>query len=122
MTQYTNNILFLYTLIYTLHTVMYVQKWNVIKKLNSKACILVVLFCVVHNNLSLLPCLITQYGKISMYWCCIHRCNVIQFYIQGSIRWRSYVIIRFVAPAIGPNKSKKLTRLISPTHNIRGKV
>ena len=38
------------------------------------------------------------------------------------IRRRSYVIIGFVAPAIGPNKSKKLTRLISPTHNIRGKV
>ena len=29
------------------------------------------------------------------------------------IRRRSYVIIGFVAPAIGPNKSKKLTRLIS---------
>ena len=28
----------------------------------------------------------------------------------------------FVAPAIVPNKSKKLTRLISPAHNIRGKV
>ena len=39
-----------------------------------------------------------------------------------AIRRRSYVIIGFVAPAIGPNKSKKLTRLISPTHNIRGKV
>ena len=38
------------------------------------------------------------------------------------IRRRSYVIIGFVAPAIGPNKSKKLTRLISPTHNTRGKV
>ena len=41
---------------------------------------------------------------------------------KASIRRRSYVIIGFVAPAIGPNKSKKLTRLISPTHNIRGKV
>ena len=39
-----------------------------------------------------------------------------------NIRRRSYVIIGFVAPAIGPNKSKKLTRLISPTHNTRGKV
>ena len=38
------------------------------------------------------------------------------------IRQRSYVIIGFVAPAIGPNKSKKFTRLISPTHNIRSKV
>ena len=38
------------------------------------------------------------------------------------IRRRSYVIIGFVTPAIGPNKSKKLTRLISPTNNIRGKV
>ena len=32
-------------------------------------------------------------------------------------------IIGFIAPAIGPNKSKKLTRLIIvPVHNIRGKV
>ena len=28
----------------------------------------------------------------------------------------------YIAPAIGPNKSKKLTRLIAPAHNIRGKV
>ena len=44
------------------------------------------------------------------------------FAFHNTIRRRSYVIIGFVAPAIGPNKSKKLTRLISPTHNIRGKV
>ena len=45
-----------------------------------------------------------------------------KFQLCRTIRRRSYVIIGFVAPAIGPNKSKKLTRLISPTHNIRGKV
>ena len=38
------------------------------------------------------------------------------------IRRRSDYIIGFIAPAIGPNKSKKLTPLIAPTHNIRGKV
>ena len=38
------------------------------------------------------------------------------------IRRRSDYIIGFVTPAIGPNKSKKPTRLISPKHNIRGKV
>ena len=39
-----------------------------------------------------------------------------------SIRRRSDYIIGFIAPTIGPNKSKKLTRLIAPAHNIRGKV
>ena len=39
-----------------------------------------------------------------------------------SIRRRSDYIIGFIAPAIGPNKSKKLTRLIAPVHNIRDKV
>ena len=39
-----------------------------------------------------------------------------------NIRRRSDYIIEFIAPAIGPNKSKKLTPLIAPTHNIRGKV
>ena len=39
-----------------------------------------------------------------------------------SIRRRSDYIIGFIAPAIGPNKSKKLTRLIAPAHNISGKV
>ena len=29
---------------------------------------------------------------------------------------------RIITPAIGPNKSRKLTRLIAPAHNIRGKV
>ena len=38
------------------------------------------------------------------------------------IRRRSNYIIGSVTQAIGPNKSKKLTRLISPVHNIRGKV
>ena len=28
----------------------------------------------------------------------------------------------FIAPVIGPNKSKKLTRLIAPAHNMQGKV
>ena len=39
-----------------------------------------------------------------------------------SIRQRSDYIIGFITPAIGPNKSKKLTRPIVPTHNLRGKV
>ena len=39
-----------------------------------------------------------------------------------SICRRSDYIIGFIAPAISPNKSKKLTRLIAPVHNIRGKV
>ena len=38
------------------------------------------------------------------------------------IRRRSDYIIRFIAPAIGPNKLKKFTRVIAPAHNIRGKV
>ena len=38
------------------------------------------------------------------------------------IRRRSDYIIGFITPAIGPNKSKKLTRPIVPTHNLRGKV
>ena len=39
-----------------------------------------------------------------------------------TIRRRSDYIIGFIAPAIGPNKSKKLTRLIALAHNIHGKV
>ena len=39
-----------------------------------------------------------------------------------NIRQRSDYIIGSVTPAIGPNKFKKLTRLIAPVHNIRGKV
>ena len=39
-----------------------------------------------------------------------------------SIRRRSNYIIGFITPAIGPNKSKKLTRLTAPAHNIRGEV
>ena len=42
--------------------------------------------------------------------------------VSLSIRRRSDYIIGFVTPAIGPNKFKKLTRLIAPVHNIRGKV
>ena len=38
------------------------------------------------------------------------------------IRRRSDYIIGFVTPAIDPNKSRKLTRLIAPAHNTRGKV
>ena len=38
------------------------------------------------------------------------------------IRRRSDYIIGFITPAIGPNKFKKLTRPIVPTHNLRGKV
>ena len=38
------------------------------------------------------------------------------------IRRRSDYIIGFITPAIGPNKSRKRTRLIAPGHNIRGKV
>ena len=38
------------------------------------------------------------------------------------IRWRTDYIIGFFTSAIGPNKSEKLTRLIAPAHNIRGKV
>ena len=41
---------------------------------------------------------------------------------ERPIRRRSDYIIGFITPAIGPNKSKKLSRLIAPLHNIRGKV
>ena len=41
---------------------------------------------------------------------------------RSTIRRRSDYIIGFIAPAIGPNKSKKFTRLIALAHNIRGKV
>ena len=40
------------------------------------------------------------------------------FYASRSIRRRSDYITGFIAPAIGPNKSKKLTRLIVLAHNI----
>ena len=33
-----------------------------------------------------------------------------------------WFLIGFIAPVIGPSKSKKLTQLIAPAHNIRGKV
>ena len=39
-----------------------------------------------------------------------------------SIRRRSDYIIGFIAPAIGPNKSRKPTRLIALAHNKRGIV
>ena len=45
-----------------------------------------------------------------------------QIHQVNDIRRRSDYIIGFIAPAIGPNKSGKLTRLIAPAHNIRGKV
>ena len=39
------------------------------------------------------------------------------------IRWKSdYIIWISYTPAIHPNKSKKLTWCIAPSHNIRGKV
>ena len=38
------------------------------------------------------------------------------------IRRRSDYIIGLDAPILGPNTSKKLTRLITPVDNIRGKV
>ena len=38
------------------------------------------------------------------------------------IRRRNDYIIWFIAPAIGPNKSRKLTRLVAPAHNIRDKI
>ena len=41
---------------------------------------------------------------------------------EPCIRQRSDYITGFVTLAIGPNKSEKLTRLIAPAHNIRGKV
>ena len=39
-----------------------------------------------------------------------------------TIRQRSDYIMGFVTPAIGPDKSKKLTWLIAPVHNTHGKV
>ena len=46
----------------------------------------------------------------------------VHVYICFYIHQRSDYMIGFIAPAIGPNKSKKLPRLIAPAHNIRGKV
>ena len=40
-------------------------------------------------------------------------------YAGTAIRRRSDYIIGFVTPAIGPNKVKKLTRIIAPVHNIQ---
>ena len=37
---------------------------------------------------------------------------------QTNIRRRSDYIIGFITQAIGPNKPRKLTRLIAPAHNI----
>ena len=48
------------------------------------------------------------------------RCDVWQ--ISTTIRRRNDYITGFIAPAIGPNKSRKLTWLIAAAHNIRGKV
>ena len=39
---------------------------------------------------------------------------------EQAIRRRSDYITGFIAQAIGPNKLKKLTRLIALAHNIRG--
>ena len=59
--------------------------------------------------------------------CCCKMSDILPFsplyyYHLPSIRRRSDYIIGFVAPAIGPKKSKTLTRLIAPAHNIHGKV
>ena len=43
-------------------------------------------------------------------------------WLHLGIRRRSDYIIGFIARSIGPNKSKKFTRLIAPAHNLRGKV
>ena len=51
------------------------------------------------NELSMMPISLT---------CCIRR--------------RSDYIIGFAIPAIGPNKSKELTRIIALVHNIRVKI
>ena len=47
---------------------------------------------------------------------------ILQHMSYEAIRRRSDYIRGFVTPAIGPNKSKKLTRLTALAHNIRGKV
>ena len=56
----------------------------------------------------------------SLYIYSIINGNRVTIYIL--IRRRSDYIIGFIAPAIGPNKPRKLTRFIAPAHNIRGKV
>ena len=48
--------------------------------------------------------------------------TLLNWTVSTIIRRRSDYIIGFIAPAIGPNKSQKLTRLTAPAHNIRGKV
>ena len=47
------------------------------------------------------------------------KCRLTEF--TGEVIICDY-IIRFIGPAIGPNKSKKLTRPKALAHNIRGKV
>ena len=54
------------------------------------------------------------YGITQWYYYNTHRFNSTTL----MIRWRSDYIIGLVAPAIGPNKSEKLTWLIVPAHNI----
>ena len=69
-------------------------------------------------------------GKVSIFNridCCSKSvCFVLRYYLSQAfkfaIRRRSDYIIGFIAPAIGPNKSKKLTRLTELAHNIHGKV
>ena len=66
-----------------------------------------------------------QSGEFQCSWE-VKLCNSIILVVhvckQWPIRRRSDYIIGFITPAIGPNKSKKLTRPIVPTHNLRGKV
>ena len=59
-----------------------------------------------------------QYTLIRSIECCYF---ILSVYLQLSIRQRSDYIKGFDTAAIGPNKSRKLTRLIVPAHNIRSK-
>ena len=59
--------------------------------------------------------------KMAIYGGLIMLINV-KDYKPLTIRRRRDYIIGFIAPAINPNKSKKLAPLIAPTYNIRGKV
>ena len=61
-----------------------------------------------------------QYG--GRFASIFRRCPPSMFWGQWIIRRRRDYIIGFVTPAIGPNKFKKLARLIAPVHNIRGKI
>ena len=55
----------------------------------------------------------------TMIYTIINFLGIIHGFKQHAIRWSDY-IIGLVTLAIGPNKSKKLSRLIAPAHNIMG--